>query len=186
MFDQHRFGSAPAKTDRIPNPVVTLHDGAIVENYFTTHDGVAERIIKQIGLARRSIHFLAFSFTHDGIGQAMLQRAQDGVLVRGVFERTQAGGKYSEYDRFRQWEKNVEVYLDANPRNMHHKVIIIDGQVTIAGSFNFSDSADRHNDENVVIIRSAVLSRQFEEEFQTLFKAAKNAADAEQVASAKK
>lgn len=186
MFERHKFGVAPSRTDKIPNPVVTLSDGTIVENYFSTHDHLADHVIKQVGLAQKSIHFLAFSFTHAGIGKAMLNRAHEGVQVQGVFEKSQAVSSYSEYEQFRKAGDNVEVYLDANPRNMHHKVIVVDGMVTIAGSFNFSDSADKHNDENIVIIRNPAISQKFEEEFQKLFRDAKNVDGMDHVASKKK
>jgi len=58
------------------------------------------------------------------------------------------------------------VFLDANPRNMHHKVIIVDGEVVVAGSFNFSNNADRTNDENMVIMHNADIASKFEGEFQ--------------------
>ncbi len=173
MFEQRKFGGAPSRSARIPNPVVTLSDGSVVENHFSTHDHVADRLTAKIEQAQRSIHFLAFSFTHDRMGDAMLTRASAGAEVKGVFERTQAAGGYTEYHRFRSAGGNVEVYLDSNPRNMHHKVIILDAETTVAGSFNFSDGADRQNDENVVVIRSRPVAKRFSEEFQRLFEAAK-------------
>ena len=173
MFELKKFGGAPSKSHRIPHPLVTLSDGTLIENYFSTHDRVADKVIAETAKARESIHFLAFSYTHDGIGRTMLTRAQSGAEVKGVFEKTQAGGGHSQYDKFRDHGKSVEVFLDANPRNMHHKVIVIDGHTTVAGSFNFSESADKSNDENIVIIRSPSVGKLFEEEFQKVFGQAK-------------
>ncbi len=176
MFEQGKFGGAPNRSAKIPHPIVTLNNGVRVENYFSTHDRVAERVKEQVAGARRSLDFLAFSFTHDGIGQAMLQRATAGVPVQGVFERTQTAGGYSEYERLRRAGPPVSVYTDANPRNMHHKVIIIDGEAVVAGSFNFSDSADKQNDENVVIIHDRAIAERFQQEFQRVYGAARAAA----------
>ncbi|MSR54347.1 MAG: DUF1669 domain-containing protein, partial [Gemmataceae bacterium] len=67
----------------------------------------------------------------------------------------------------------LAVFLDANPRNMHHKVIVIDGEIVICGSFNFSDNADRTNDENLLIIYNRAIAAKFEEEFQRIHSAAK-------------
>jgi len=171
MFEQHKFGAAPSKTDHIPHPLITLSDGTQVENYFSTHDRPAGHVIETLKLARKSIHFMAFSFTHDGIGQAMLARSAAGAEVSGVFERTQTASGHSEY--FKMREAGLSVHLDANPRNMHHKVIIIDGEIVIVGSFNFSDSADRSNDENMLIIYNRAVAAKFEEEFQRVYKAAR-------------
>jgi phosphatidylserine/phosphatidylglycerophosphate/cardiolipin synthase-like enzyme len=173
MFELHKFGSAPSRGDKIPNPIVTLRDGTIIENYFSTHDKVADHVVTAVQGSNLSLHFLAFSFTHDGISKAMLTRAHTGVEVRGVFEKSQTTNSYSEYARMSKVGPPVEVYTDANPRNMHHKVIIIDGKKTIAGSFNFSSNADKSNDENLVIIHSPQVSKLFEEEFQRVFGAAR-------------
>lgn len=44
--------------------------------------------------------------------------------------------------------------------------MVIDDRVTIFGSFNFSASADRENDENMLIVDDVGLARAFEEEYQ--------------------
>jgi phosphatidylserine/phosphatidylglycerophosphate/cardiolipin synthase-like enzyme len=173
LFEQHKFGGAPSKTDHIPNPLLTLADGTQVENYFSTHDHPASHIVETLKLARKSIHFMAFSFTHAGIEQAMLERAAAGVEVSGVFEKTQTAAGHSAYAKLR--EARLPVYLDGNPRNMHHKVIVIDGEIVVVGSFNFSDSADKSNDENLLIIYNRAVAARFEEEFQKVLKQAREA-----------
>jgi phosphatidylserine/phosphatidylglycerophosphate/cardiolipin synthase-like enzyme len=172
MFEYRKFGGSPGGLfAHIPNPVVTLPDGTKVENYFSTHDHCADHVIEAMHGAKRSIHFMAFSFTHDGIARAMLEKARAGVEVGGVFEKTQTAGGYSEYQRMASF--GLPVFLDGNPRNMHHKVIVIDGEVVIAGSFNFSASADKSNDENLVIIHNPAVAKLFEEEYQRVLAQAK-------------
>ncbi|HEX3148525.1 MAG TPA: phospholipase D-like domain-containing protein [Gemmataceae bacterium] len=173
MFEQHKFGAAPNKTDRIPNPLLTLADGTQVENYFSTHDHPANHIVNTLKLAKKSIHFLAFSFTHEGISTAMLDKHAAGVEVSGVFEKTQTAAGHSAF--FKMRDARLPVFLDGNPRNMHHKVIIIDSEILIVGSFNFSDSADKSNDENLLIIYNRGVCAKFEEEFQKVLKIAREA-----------
>jgi phosphatidylserine/phosphatidylglycerophosphate/cardiolipin synthase-like enzyme len=173
LFEQHKFGAAPSKADRIPNPLLTLADGTQVENYFSTHDHPATHVIDTLKLAKRSIHFLAFSFTHQGIEQAMLDKVAAGVEVSGVFEKTQTAAGHSAY--FKMKESKLPVYLDGNPRNMHHKVIVIDGEIVVVGSFNFSESADKSNDENLLVIYNRAVAAKFEEEFQKVLDIARKA-----------
>ncbi|MFO0929442.1 MAG: phospholipase D-like domain-containing protein [Gemmataceae bacterium] len=176
MFEQHKFGGLPSRSARIPNPTVTLADNTLVENYFAPHDHCANHVIDAISKARKSIRFLAFSFTHNGIGNAMLQQAKSGVEVKGVFERTQASSR-TEYrsSHARAAGEAVSVYLDANPRNMHHKVIVIDEATTVVGSFNFSENADKSNDENLLIIHNPAVAKRFEEEFRRVYDEAEHA-----------
>ena len=172
MFEENHFGSAP-KGQVIPHPRVKLADGTIIENYFASHDHVADHVIAVVGEAEKKIDFLAFSYTHDGIGKAMLDRHAAGVAIRGVFEKTQANNNYSEYGRFKQ--AGLPVFLDANPRNMHHKAIVIDGATVICGSFNYSSNADKANDENLLVIRgNPAIVKAFEDEVERVYGLAKD------------
>ena len=55
---------------------------------------------------------------------------------------------------------------------MHHKVFIIDEKIVIFGSYNFSQSAEENNDENLVIIYNEAIAQQFMQEFQRVWKVA--------------
>jgi phosphatidylserine/phosphatidylglycerophosphate/cardiolipin synthase-like enzyme len=149
---------------------VTLSDGTVVETRLTTFDRMEELPIKIIKDAKKSVKFLAFSFTHKKIAAAMKERAKAGVPVIGVFE--QRNLKVSEYADFLD-EPNITVLPDGNSFNMHHKVIIVDDAVVLAGSFNFTQSACGSNDENYVVIsRNPTVAKQFVAEFEQVYKAA--------------
>ena len=62
----------------------------------------------------------------------------------------------------------------AIPWSMHHKVIIVDDHIVIFGSFNFSESANQSNDENLLIVDNADLAHAFTAEFQRVLTVAKN------------
>lgn len=169
MFTQDVFGASGSDT---PYPNLNL-DGTRLEVYFSPDDGTARHILDWINSAQESIDFMAYSFTSDEIAAAMLERAQAGVAVRGIFEtaqyRTNIG---TQFDRLRQ--AGLDVRLDGNPNNMHHKVIIIDQRVVIMGSYNFSNSAENRNDENTLIVSNADWAAQFMQEFDRLFVQAGN------------
>ncbi|MBS1266551.1 MAG: hypothetical protein MAG795_00518 [Candidatus Woesearchaeota archaeon] len=48
---------------------------------------------------------------------------------------------------------------------MHHKVFIIDNRTLITGSYNLTMSADKRNDENMLIIEESKLPQRFLHEF---------------------
>jgi phosphatidylserine/phosphatidylglycerophosphate/cardiolipin synthase-like enzyme len=167
MFIDDLFGSlSPANT---PHPALTL-EGTQIETYFSPDDGAQSRIVELIDGAQHSVHFLAFALTADPIAEALAAAHQRGLQVSGVIETGQAGNPGSDYQYL--LDAGVDVHLDGNPRNMHHKVIIIDGQIVIFGSYNFSRSAEERNDENLLIIHSAELAAQFEEEFELVYQIA--------------
>jgi phosphatidylserine/phosphatidylglycerophosphate/cardiolipin synthase-like enzyme len=169
MFVQRKFG--PTKPKGVPNPRLTV-EAVAIENYFAPEDGVAARVAERINAAERSIQFLAFSFTHDGIGSAVIARARAGVKVRGVFETTGSQTQFSEYGPMKR--AGLEVYTDGNPYVMHHKVFVIDERTVIFGSFNFSSNADTDNDENLLIVDDPKLAETFLAEVERVVETARN------------
>ena len=165
MFVDKFFG--PDAIANTPYPQVTV-DGTSLEVYFSPDDHVAKRIAALLRGANASIYFLAYSFTANDFGDIIRQKAQDGVMVAGVMDASQikldAG---TEYDAF--VKAGLPVYPDGNAGLMHHKVIIIDNQIVITGSYNFTASAERTNDENVMIIYNKQLAADYMAEFQRVY-----------------
>ncbi len=167
MFVEDRFGAL--SKPNTPYPKVTV-DGVPIEIYFSPDDGVAARLVDIMRNATSSIDFLAYTFTSDILAEVMIARAQAGVVVRGVMERGQASNPGSEYERLRN--AGLDIRLDGNPGNMHHKVIIVDGVVVITGSYNFSHAAEKSNDENVLILYDVDVGTEYLLEFERVFEAA--------------
>ena len=84
-----RFGTS--KSSATPYPQVRVGD-VRVEVYFSPQDGVAKHVLQRLAAAKRSIHFMTFSYTEDTISDAMIGKRKAGLPVRGVFERQNAGG----------------------------------------------------------------------------------------------
>ncbi|HEX2515328.1 MAG TPA: phospholipase D-like domain-containing protein [Chloroflexota bacterium] len=169
MFVQRKFG--PNKAKGVPYPRVAVGD-ATVETHFASADDPSVRLREAILASRTRVDFLAFSFTHDALGQAVTQRGRAGARVRGVFENTGSETRYSEFGPFKA--AGFEVYQDGNPYVMHHKVFVLDDRVTAFGSFNFSDSAANSNDENLVIVDDPRFAQTFMEEVERVVSQARN------------
>ena len=170
MFLEHQFGAgSPANT---PLPILEI-EGNQVEVYFSPDDGTMERVIELVQHASESVHFMAYSFTDDDLAAAMIAAHNTGLEVAGVMDKSQAlsniGGEYQNLG-----ENGVDVRLDGNPKSMHHKVIIIDGEIVVTGSYNFSKSARTRNDENTLILHSPEIAELYMEEFERVWGAAEN------------
>jgi phosphatidylserine/phosphatidylglycerophosphate/cardiolipin synthase-like enzyme len=128
-----------------------------VEVYFSPDDGVMDIILDEVASAREEIAFLGYSFTSDPLAQALVEKARQGVRVMGVFDSDMVvANTGSDYE----WLLNagLPVCRDGEEGLMHHKVIVIDQQVVITGSYNFTSSAERFNDENVLILHDPYLA----------------------------
>lgn len=144
----------------------------ILDVYFSPEDHVEDALVPLLNAAKTSIYFLAYSFTSDPLGEAVRERAAAGVKVAGVMDADQFHSNLgTEYDAFRA--EGLAVRLDRNPGQMHEKLIIIDGQIVVVGSYNFTRSADTTNDENLLVIQDPQIAAQATVEFTRVYSAAK-------------
>ncbi len=143
-------------------------DGTDINVYFSPEDNIEKKIINCLQAAKKSIDFLAFSFTSNKIGEKVIEKYKEGLAVRGIFEKIGSNTIHSEYTKM-VLEK-IPVRLDKNRHRMHHKVIVIDGMTVIMGSYNYSKSADKQNDENILIINNREIAAEYLKEFERLYK----------------
>ncbi|HDN17806.1 MAG TPA: DUF1669 domain-containing protein [Candidatus Bathyarchaeota archaeon] len=154
-------------TEKSTLTVVTTQAGNCIQGvYFSPKGGCASQVIYWIQRARFWIHIMIYSFTLDEISDALIDAHNRGVEVLVLFESSQIN-QYSEYEKLK--EAGVQVKLDSNPFSMHHKVMIVDGYIVLTGSFNWSNSAENRNNENLVVIVSRSVASRYEEEFQKLW-----------------
>lgn len=169
MFKNNYFG--PDVVAETPYQSITMDDSRL-EVYFSPDDRVARRIAALLRGAKDSIHVMAYSFTANDFGDILRQKAQDGLTVTGVMDESQIESNTgTEYDSFKQL--GLQIYPDGNPGLMHHKVFIIDREIVITGSYNFTASAERTNDENVLIFFDKRIAAFYMEEFQRVYNRAK-------------
>ncbi len=173
FMEMHRdriFGNRrnPGPLAPFMNRYYVKMDDADINIYFSPDDNIERILLRRIEKARSSIHFMAFSFTSDGIGDAMIRKFKEGVHVFGLFEGRGSRGGPSEYIKMKV--EGLPVKLDHNRNLMHHKVIVIDRFRVITGSYNFSRNADRYNDENILIIDNAAIAGRYLEEFDRLYR----------------
>lgn len=168
MFLDGFFGEI--SLENTPHPDLTI-DGIRIETYFSPDDSPGERIMKLILDAEESIDFLYYSFTSDGLADALLFQATQGIQVRGVLDAYQEGaGIGGEYQRLS--DAGLDVYLDVHPEKLHHKVIIIDDKIVITGSYNLTRSAEIRNDENILIIHNESIAEIYQGEFDWIYQEA--------------
>ena len=116
-------------------------------------------IVKQMLKGEKEIVFAIFTFAgSSGIDDAMLALAKGGMKIRGVLDRGQASQNWAAP----QWlkHKNIELFVPkrsgdfAKLRKLHHKLMVIDERIVVAGSFNYTEPANAYNDENIFVLGS--------------------------------
>ena len=145
----------------------------IIENYFCPEDCKLEfqggifKIIDLVKNAEESVKVASFSFTHEELADELLKADIKGINVSVLIERKQRNVQKSQYTRLKDF--GVDIKVDGNKYNMHHKFIIIDDKIVVTGSPNFSFSGFNRNDENFLIIYNENLALKYVGEFDRLF-----------------
>ena len=83
----------------------------------------------------------------------MLALIQGGIHIRGILDGAQGNQRWAPTKAL--VNAGAELYLSNRKNNvskLHHKLMVIDEQVIIAGSFNYTEPATSLNDENILVI----------------------------------
>jgi phosphatidylserine/phosphatidylglycerophosphate/cardiolipin synthase-like enzyme len=131
---------------------------------FTPGGSCTDLIVKALGEARSSILVQAYSFTSAPIAKALLDAHKRGLRVEVILDKSQRTEKYSSADFLAN--QGVPTTIDAEHAIAHNKIIIIDGEVVITGSFNFTKAAQEKNAENLLIIHDKALAAQYTKNWQ--------------------
>lgn len=65
--------------------------------------------------------------------------------------------------------EGIPVKVDNTPNHMHHKFMIVDREIILTGSYNWTRSAAMYNQENVLSTNDKILVNKFSEEFNKLW-----------------
>lgn len=131
---------------------------------FTPHKGRVGQncdnlLIQKISASRTSILMQAYSFTSKPIAKALVRAANRGVTVIAVIDKSQVKARYSKVQLL--LDAGIPVYVDYKVAIAHNKVMVIDGQSVETGSYNFTNSAEYRNAENMLVIKDSALAKAY-------------------------
>ena len=140
----------------IPAAAVEVPASGMAEVFFTPWDDAEGALLREIGVARRSIHMQAFLITSRNIARALTAAHGRGVRVTLLADREMvAKGDTSLVPQLAT--VGISVRLETRYAAAHNKIVLIDAEesypVVITGSYNFTFSAQARNAENLLILR---------------------------------
>ena len=141
-----------------------LSQAEVVGIYFTPPADVAAAVIEVIDQSKTEVLVQAYGFTHNGIAQALVRAHGRGVTVKVLLD-----AKTDSTNRFVTdilQSQQIPLRLDANHAIAHNKVIVVDSEMVITGSFNFTNSAQTRNAENLLVLRSKGLADSYKSNWQ--------------------
>jgi len=151
----HGYAAAFDQRTVLPRGKVIAASGT-VQVLFPPDEDATGTIIQAINHAQRQVLVQAFSFTSKGIGRALIVARQRGLDVQVIADDEQIR-KNERTEVTEIASMGVPTYLDNAHTIAHNKVMVIDGNtsnpVLITGSFNFTNAAQYHNAENLLLFR---------------------------------
>lgn len=128
-------------------------------------NGIADKIIKDLDKARVSIHVCIAWFTNQRIADKLVEKYKQGIDVKVIFYDDHTNSKFG-------------VNIDGIPFKavrgsrgglMHNKYCVIDNQIVITGSYNWSENAENKNDENTAVMYDYDRASDYSVEFRRMF-----------------
>jgi len=116
---------------------------------FSPHGGCTEAIINQIDDAKSEILIQAYSFTSTPIAKALVNAHKRGVHVEIILDKSNRSKKYSAGDFTAHM--GVTTYIDSKHAIAHNKIMIIDKETVITGSYLCGAPHKKLNAESIVM-----------------------------------
>jgi phosphatidylserine/phosphatidylglycerophosphate/cardiolipin synthase-like enzyme len=143
---------------------------------------------KLLVTSQQQVDLALFVFSEPALGNILQTQSQRGIKVRGIVDRQFAYRDYSSALTLMGIDaKNLCQTAGTNPQPLdtigvptlptgdllHHKFAIIDRRTVITGSHNWSNAANYHNDETLLIIQdNPTVAAHFDREFDRLYERA--------------
>lgn len=140
------------------NKTLAIHNEAHFQN-------IQNRILKALDEARVSIIIVMAWFTNETLFNKLVEKNKEGLDVKlaiyddGINRRH--GVDFSQLS-------HIMIKKGQRGGLMHNKFCVIDNQVVITGSYNWSDNAEFKNDENVTVENDPQQATRFSVEYRRL------------------
>lgn len=153
--------SSQAQNPGVETPATAdaLARAEVLGLYFTPPADVAAAVIDVINQSQSEVLVQAYGFTHNGIAQGLLKAQERGVRVRVLLDQKSETTNRYVVELFST--NNIRMRFDGSHAIAHNKVMIVDDNIVITGSFNFTNSAQTRNAENLLVLRSADLAQNY-------------------------
>ncbi len=140
-----RFGGAYLQKPVVPGQV---------EVFFSPSGGCTDEVVKELRHAQRSVLVQAYFLTSQQIAEALIDAHRRGLEVKVIIDRKALQEQPKEAEHLAH--AGVPVWIDGQHPIAHNKVMILDGDTVITGSFNFTRQAETSNAENLVVMHKSL------------------------------
>ena len=150
---------------------ININD-ANVEVYFSPNNKIIDTVILPVvENAQNYIYLSMFLITDRKITKSLIDAHNRGVEIKMIIDAHHAQQAYTKHETLRK--AGIKVKVENWAGKMHAKTVIIDDKTVITGSANWTYSAFKHNDENLLVFKNVpneakFLKKQFEKSWKSI------------------
>ncbi|RLD65357.1 MAG: hypothetical protein DRI95_08895 [Bacteroidetes bacterium] len=135
---------------------------------FSPHNKCSETIKDFLDKAKNSIQICVFTISDNSITKQIVQCFERGVNIKIITDNDKQYDRGSDISYLAG--KGIDIKVDMTRHHMHHKFAIVDNNALLTGSYNWTRSAEKYNQENLIITNNSEFIRIFKNEFENLWK----------------
>jgi phosphatidylserine/phosphatidylglycerophosphate/cardiolipin synthase-like enzyme len=152
----------PNNTHTIPidaKASITALTADAAEVCFTPGGPCTDLLVATLAKAKQQVLVQAYQLTAQPIAQALINAKARGIDVDVILDKSQLHQRSAMTCQL--LAHGIPVLIDKKPAIAHNKVMVIDENEVVTGSFNFSDNAQYHNAENLLVIHDKKLAQAY-------------------------
>ena len=140
----------------------------IFEVHFFPNPSEEIHLINLISKAKNTLDIAMFTINNIKIASEIKNIFSRGIKLRILTDSECI--KMPSSNVYSLAASGISVKIDDSVRyHMHHKFCVIDKSVVVTGSFNWTDQAVNHNQENLLFIENKELALKYSNEFEKLW-----------------
>lgn len=135
--------------------------------YFSPGDDCENAIVSCIRNAKYSVKICVFTISENVITNEIIAAKKRGVVVTIITDNDKLNYIGSDI----RWlaDEGIRIRIDESSGHMHHKFCIVDKEILLTGSYNWTKSAAHRNQENLIITEDSKMVKAYINEYEHLW-----------------
>lgn len=135
--------------------------------YFSPGNDCLNAITDALRNARTNVLICVFTISDNRITREIINCHKRGVNLKVITDNDKTYDKGSDIE----WLHNegIQVKVDKTDKHMHHKFAVVDNELLITGSYNWTRSAAEYNEENILVTNNEKNIKAYVGEFEKLW-----------------
>lgn len=134
-----------------------------IEVYFSPKGGCERRVVQVLSKAQKRIDVAMYRLNNLSILGELEKAKARGVEIRILVDRVRA--LQNKQLLLTLKDKKFDLRVHTKNRSQHNSFAVVDGEVVLAGSYEWYTMAELFNEENCLVISDKIVAEKFQKRF---------------------